>query len=132
MQRNIKDVVLVLLPLLMAAGFTGAATILLKTPFNFANIIAVPLIFGLGVDSGIHMIHRLRHAQNKSALLLQTSTSRAIFFSGLTTLFSFVSLAFTPHLGIASMGQLLAIGISLIVFCTLVVLPAFVNYQLHK
>ena len=127
--RSIKDVALVLLPLMMAAGFTGAATVLLKTPFNFAYIIAVPLIFGLGVDSGIHMIHRLRHAQNKGELLLRTSTARAIFFSGLTTLLSFVSLAFTSHLGIASMGQLLAIGIALIVFCTLVVLPAFVKEE---
>ena len=128
-QRNLKDTALILLPLLMAAGFTGATTVILSNPFNFANIIAVPLIFGLGVDSGIHMIHRLRNKQSKNELLLHTSTARAIFFSGLTTLFSFVSLAFTPHLGIASMGQLLAIGITLIVCCTLLVLPAFVYYR---
>lgn len=124
-QRSMKDTFLILLPLVMAAIFTGATTVLFNNPFNFANIIAVPLIFGLGVDSGIHMIRRLRKTKGHEHMLLQTSTARAVFFSGLTTLVSFVSLAFTLHLGMASMGQLLAIGISLIVFCTLVVLPAF-------
>lgn len=124
-QHKITDTLLILMPLLMAAIFTCAAIVLFGNSFNFANIIAIPLLFGLGVDSGIHIIRRLRNMPNQDENLLHTSTARAIFFSGLTTLFSFISLAFTSHLGLASMGQLLAIGISLIVFCTLVVLPAF-------
>lgn len=124
-QRSLKDTFLILLPLSMAAVITGATTVLFDSPFNFANIIAVPLIFGLGVDSGIHMIRRLKKEPDHGRLLLHTSTARAVFFSGLTTLVSFVSLAFTPHPGMASMGLLLAVGISLVVFCTLIVLPAF-------
>lgn len=124
-QRSLKDTFLILLPLVMAAILTGATTVLFDNPFNFANIIAVPLIFGMGVDSGIHMIRRLKKLKDRGSSLLHTSTARAVFFSGLTTLASFVSLAFTPHPGMASMGELLAIGLSLVVFCTLVVLPAF-------
>lgn len=123
-QRNIVDTLMILAPLLMAAVFTCALTVFFGKAFNFANIIAVPLLLGLGVDSGIHVIRRLHTMPTQKHRLLRTSTARAIFFSGLTTLFSFVSLAFTPHLGLASMGQLLAIGISFIVFCTLIVLPA--------
>ncbi len=128
-QRSLQATLLTLLPLLMAALLTAASTVIINSPFNFANVIAIPLIFGIGVDGGIHIMHRLQHKKSANELLLQTSTARAVFFSGLTTLFSFVSLAFTPHLGLASMGQLLAIGISFIVLCTLVVLPAFVALQ---
>lgn len=132
-QRSLKTTLLTLLPLLMAALLTAASTVIFNNPFNFANVIAIPLIFGIGVDGGIHIMYRLRHSKSADQRLLQTSTARAVFFSGLTTLFSFVSLAFTPHLGLASMGQLLAIGITLVVFCTLIVLPAFVALQAqHK
>lgn len=125
LQRNIRETVLILLPLLLTAVITGASTIILNNPFNFANIIIIPLLFGLGVDGGIYMIYRLRHMPGQQEDVLRTSTARGIFFAGITTLCSLVSMSFTPHLGLASMGQLLAIGITLMLFCTLIVLPAF-------
>ncbi len=132
-QRNVKTALITLLPLCIAAILTGASTVLIGSPFNFANIIAVPLIFGLGVDSGIHIMHRLQHPLSANEQILTTGTARAVFFSGLTTLFSFVSLAFTPHLGISSMGTLLAIAITLIIICTLIILPAFFSkLQKHQ
>jgi hopanoid biosynthesis associated RND transporter like protein HpnN len=124
--RSVRDTLLVLLPLLLAGMFTAAATVLLKIPFNFANIIALPLLFGLGVDSGIHMAHRLHYLRTQGEEnLLTTSEAQGVFYSALTTVFSFSSLAFTPHAGTASMGQLLAIGLMLTLLCALVVLPAF-------
>lgn len=124
--RNLRDTLLVLLPLLLAGLFTAAATVLLHVPFNFANIIALPLLFGLGVDSGVHMAHRLHylHEQN-DASLFSTSEAKGVFYGTLTTVFSFSSLAFTPHAGTASMGELLAIGLLFTLICALVVLPAF-------
>lgn len=124
-QRSIKETFLILLPLLMAAVFTGASTVLMDHPFNFANIIIIPLLFGLGADGGIFIIHRLRNMNSKDDSVLRTSTARGVIFSNLTTLCSLVSMAFTPHLGLASMGQLLAIGLGLMLICTLLVLPAF-------
>ncbi len=123
--RNVKDTLLVLLPLLLASLFTAAATVLFDISFNFANIIALPLLFGLGVDSGIHMAHRLHYLNSTQENLLGTSESQGIFFGTLTTVFSFASLAFTPHQGIASMGVLLSVGLMLTLICALVVLPAF-------
>ncbi|MDO9423132.1 MAG: MMPL family transporter [Methylobacter sp.] len=122
--RSIKDTFLILLPLLMTAILTGAATVVLDTPFNFANIIVIPLLFGLGVDSGIYIMNRLRNMPDQTHSVLQTSTARGVIFSSLTTLCSLVSMAFTPHLGLASMGLLLSIGLVLIVVCTMLVLPA--------
>jgi uncharacterized protein len=124
-QRNIKETFLILLPLLMAAVFTGVSTVLMDSPFNFANIIIIPLLFGLGADSAIFIIHRLRNNNSEDESVLRTSTARGVIFSNLTTLCSLVSMAFTPHLGLASMGQLLAIGLGLMLLCTLWVLPAF-------
>jgi len=96
--------------------------VLLNNSFNFANIIALPLLLGMGVDSGIHILQRLKSGH---ANILESSTARGVFFSSLTTLCSFSSLAFTSHQGTASMGILLAIGITFTLLCTLIVLPAF-------
>lgn len=123
--KNIKNTLLVVGPLVLAALFTGASNVLLDNPFNFANIIALPLLMGMGVDSGIHIMHRLQTGLTNNENLLQTSTARGVFFSSLTTLCSFSSLAFTSHVGTASMGLLLAIGITFTLICTLIVLPAF-------
>jgi hopanoid biosynthesis associated RND transporter like protein HpnN len=130
--RNIKDTMLVLLPLLLASLFTAASTVLLKIPFNFANIIALPLLFGLGVDSGIHMAHRLHYWRPSERNLLGGSEAKGVFFGALTTVFSFCSLAFTSHQGTASMGLLLAVGLMLTLACALVVLPAFSTLRLFN
>ncbi len=123
--KNLKSTLLVIGPLLLAGLLTAATNVLLDNPFNFANIIALPLLMGMGVDSGIHIMHRLRSGHSCNKEILQSSTARGVFFSSLTTMCSFSSLAFTPHLGTASMGLLLAIGIFFTLICTLVVLPAF-------
>lgn len=123
--RSVRDTLLVVLPLVLAAMLTGAVTVIIDMPFNFANMIAIPLMFGLGVDSGIHVIHRLRNMQAHENSVLRTCTARGVFFSALTTIFSFSSLAFSAHLGTASMGLLLAVGIFFTLICTLVILPAF-------
>lgn len=125
--RNIKDTLLVIGPLLLSAILTSATNVLLDNPFNFANIIALPLLMGMGVDSGIHIMQRLKSGLASNNEILQSSTARGVFFSALTTLCSFSSLAFTPHVGTASMGLLLAIGIFFTLVCTLIVLPAFTS-----
>jgi hopanoid biosynthesis associated RND transporter like protein HpnN len=125
MLGNLKETLLVIGPLLLAGLLTGAFNVILDNPFNFANIIALPLLMGMGVDSGIHIVHRLAHRDESSDNLLRTSTARGVFYSSVTTFCSFTSLAFSPHVGTASMGLLLAIGIALTLLTTLIVLPAF-------
>ena len=130
--RNLRLTLYVLMPLLLAGVFTGAVTVLLGIDFNFANIIALPLLLGLGVDNGVHMVHRARTEQTIGNLL-QSSTARAILFSSLTTLLSFGNLAFSPHRGTASMGWILTIGVGFVIVTTLIILPAFlpVNKKLQ-
>jgi predicted RND superfamily exporter protein len=115
--------VYVLVPVLLAGLLTLATSILAGHPLNFANVIALPLLFGLGIASGIHFVMRAREEPPGADLFL-TSTPRASLFSTLTTIFSFASLAVSDHEGIKSMGILLAIAILWTLVATLVLLPA--------
>lgn len=123
--RNFKHMSLVIAPLLLAALLTGATNVLLDNPFNFANVIALPLLLGMGIDSSILIMHRLHFNVQEDENLLHSSTTRGIIFSSITTLCSFSSLSFTSHQGMASMGLLLSIGLFFTVICSLIVLPAF-------
>mgnify|MGYP001375272883 FL=1 len=120
--QSVIDTLLVLFPLALAAVFTASSSVILGIPFNFANIIAIPLLFSLGVAYGIYLVLRERSADS-IADVMTTSTPRAILFSALTTMCSFGTLAISSHLGTASMGQLLTISLTLALVCTLVVLP---------
>lgn len=124
--KNIQDTLLVLTPLLLAALFTTALAVLLDIPFNFSNIIAIPLLFGIGVDNGIHMMSRVR-TTGQQQHILHTSTSRAVVLSALTTIASFGNLGYSSHPGTASMGQLLTMGVLLTLLCTLFVLPVLLT-----
>lgn len=125
--RNLMDAALVAIPLALAVLFTSAGSVLFDVPINFANVIVIPLLLGMGVDTGIHLVHRTRTEVLPDGNLLRTSTAGAVLLSALTTTASFGTLAFSSHLGMASLGKLLAMGIALIVVCNLVVLPALVR-----
>ena len=121
--RHKRDALLVMGPLLLAGALTVAAMVALGIPFNFANVIALPLLLGIGVDNGIHMVRRARGAAGPGGVLA-TSTARAVLTSALTTICGFGSLVFSTHPGMASMGAVLSIGLAATLACTLVVLPA--------
>lgn len=126
--RSPRDCLMVLVPLMLAAAMTVAAGVLLDLPFNFANVIVLPLLLGLGVDSGIHSVMRARELRTASAGSPGTpganSTPRAILLSALTTLASFGALGLSNHPGTASMGMLLTLAIVITLFCILLLLPA--------
>jgi hopanoid biosynthesis associated RND transporter like protein HpnN len=125
--RRPRDVAMVLGPLLLAGLLTVGVMVLLGLQFNYANVITLPLLLGIGVDNGIHMVHRARAAPPDGGSLLATSTTRAIVVSALTTICGFGSLAWSSHPGTASMGQVLSIGLGLTLLCTLVLLPTLLD-----
>ncbi|MGR8918765.1 MAG: MMPL family transporter, partial [Gammaproteobacteria bacterium] len=125
--RRLGDVLVVLVPLTLAGLFTAALSVVAGVPFNFANIIALPLLMGLGVDGAIHILHRYKFPGGADRPLLKTSTARAVLFSALTTTASFGNLAASPHAGTASMGLMLTIGLTMTLLCTLIVLPALLR-----
>jgi hypothetical protein len=106
--RRISDVLLTLIPLLVAGLVTLEICVLIGMPLNFANIIALPLLLGVGVAFKIYYIMAWREGQTN---LLQSVLTRAVTFSALTTATAFGSLWFSSHPGTSSMGKLLAISL---------------------
>ena len=102
----------------------------LNNEFNYANVIVLPLIIGLGVDSSIHLALRKRELDAGS--VFATSTPSAVLFSGLTTVVAFGSLALSSHRGTASMGELLALSIAIVLTTTIVTTPTFLELLVRK
>ena len=130
--RNWGDVALVLAPLLLGAAVTVASMAVLGIQFTFANVIVLPLLFGIGVDSGVHLVHRAKIRLKGDESLMGTTTARAVFYSAITTITSFGTLAFSSHRGVAGLGVVLTIGMLLTVICNLVVLPALIALRAEK
>jgi hopanoid biosynthesis associated RND transporter like protein HpnN len=122
--RNVRDVAAVLAPLLLAGVFTLATSVLIGAPLNFANIVTLPLLLGIGVAFDIYFVLRWRDGD---ADLLASPTARAVVFSALTTGTAFGSLAMSNSPGMADMGALLSIGLFYTLVCTLFVLPALLG-----
>jgi hypothetical protein len=123
MLRRIDEILLMLFPLALAAILTTATGVLINVPFNYANVIVLPLLLGIGIDSGVHIVMQKRHAAHVETVF-GASTPRAVLFSALTTIASFGSLMLSSHRGTASMGELLSIAVGYTLLCTLIVLPA--------
>lgn len=122
--RRASDVALTLGPLVLAGIMSLEAADLLGMSLNFANIIALPLMFGVGVAFHIYYIIAWRKGV---ADMLASSLTRAIFFSALTTGTAFGSLFLSSHPGTASMGALLAISLFFTLLAAFVIVPAFLG-----
>lgn len=106
--RRIGDVLLTLVPLILAGVLTLEICVIIGLPMNFANIIALPVLLGIGVAFKIYYVTAWRNGQTD---LLQSSLTRAIFFSAMTTATAFGSLWLSSHPGTSSMGKLLALSL---------------------
>jgi hopanoid biosynthesis associated RND transporter like protein HpnN len=126
--RSVSDTVLTLLPLTLSLLLTGAGSVVLDLPFNFANVIVVPLLIGSSIE-GAYLVYRFRTEPPTTSSMLKTSTARALFFSMLTTMLSFSTLSFSSHRGMASMGKLLTICIGSLMVTTLLLLPALLSFR---
>jgi hypothetical protein len=122
--RRPLDVLLTLGPLVIAGIMSLEAAAIVGLPLNFANIIALPLMFGVGVAFHIYYIVAWRAGVVD---MLASSLTRAIFFSALTTGAAFGSLCLSRHPGTASMGQLLLIALVFTLLAAFIIVPAFLG-----
>ena len=119
--RNIKHVLMMLVPLVLAGILTLATIVLIGLPLNFANIIALPLLLSLGVSYAIYFVSYWRAGMS---LPLQSSMARAVLFSAATVLVAFGSLALSSHPGTSGMGKLLTVALLYSLFVTFFIIPA--------
>ncbi|HLX17627.1 MAG TPA: MMPL family transporter [Bradyrhizobium sp.] len=122
--RRVADVLLTLVPLLVAGAVTLEICVLIGLPLNFANIVALPLLLGVGVAFKIYYVTAWRAGRTN---LLQSSLTRAIFFSAMTTATAFGSLWLSSHPGTASMGKLLALSLVTTLAAVLLFQPALMG-----
>ncbi|MBB2204242.1 MMPL family transporter [Gluconacetobacter takamatsuzukensis] len=119
--RRVLDMALVLAPLLLSALMTVILIIMVPEQLNFANIIALPLLLGVGVSFNIYFVMNWRAGVRAP---LSSPTARAVLFSALTTSTAFGSLAASHHPGTASMGRLLLLSLACTLLATLIFVPA--------
>jgi len=122
--RRISDVVLTLIPILLTGLLTLSSCVLIGQPLNFANIIALPLLFGIGVAFNIYFVMAWRSGKTN---LLQSSLARAVLFSALTTGTAFGTLWLSSHPGTASMGRILMISLAWTLVTALLFEPALLG-----
>jgi hopanoid biosynthesis associated RND transporter like protein HpnN len=122
--RRVLDVALVLAPLLLSALLTVVVITVGGLSLNFANVIALPLLFGVGVSFNVYFVMNWRAGADR---FLSTATARAILFSALTTSTAFGSLALSGHPGTSSMGVLLLISLGCTLVATFFFLPTLLR-----
>jgi hopanoid biosynthesis associated RND transporter like protein HpnN len=128
--RSVGSVVLALVPVLVGSvwllGVMGAFDI----PFNPANIMTLPLVIGIGVTNGIHILNRF--AEEHSPSILAKSTGKAVLVSGLTTIAGFGSLVLAKHQGIESLGWVMSTGVATCMLAGLTFLPAILTLMTNR
>jgi hopanoid biosynthesis associated RND transporter like protein HpnN len=123
--RSISCVILALLPVTIGALWMIGVMGIFEVPFNPANIMTLPLIIGIGVTNGIHILNRFAEEQNPA--VLARSTGKAVLVSGLNTIAGFGSLMVAQHRGISSLGFVMAVGTATCMLAGITVLPAVLN-----
>jgi uncharacterized protein len=126
MFRGALSTLLALVPLLVGSVWTLGMMVLLGVQFNMANLLFLPLIIGIGIDNGVHIVHSFRATgkyEGESAPLAR-STAKAITLAALTTIVGFGSLMISSHRGIHSLGLLVALGVGSVLIASLTTLPS--------
>lgn len=122
--RTARHTLMALAPLAAGAVITLGVMGLLGVPLNPANMIGLPLIVGVGVDNGVHVLHDYRGRGRKRSYLLAATTGKGIAVSALTTALGFGTLMVARHKGLAGLGLVLTLGVLGCMVEALVVLPA--------
>lgn len=127
--RNWKHTLAALAPLAMGLVVALGIMTLCGWPLNPANMIAFPLILGVGADNGVHVLHDYRSRGAGRRYLLGQAIGRGIMVAALTTILGFGTLLFATHRGLASLGLILTLGVTCCMLTALVFLPALLHVQ---
>lgn len=129
---SLRSTTIALVPLGMGVIATLGIMTLLGVPCNPANMIAFPLILGVGADNGVHVLHDYLQRDRRQPYRLGYATGRGILVSALTTILGFGTLMIAQHRGMASLGLALALGVTCCMAAALVFLPAFLGWSSQR
>jgi len=125
--RNFKTTLLVLIPTFAGAILTLGLMRLTGIQFNLANLVILPLILGIGVVDGVHILHRNREEPECGKNVISKSTGQAVILTSLTTMIGFGSLMVADHQGVYSVGLVLALGVGSCMITSITLLPALMK-----
>ena len=125
--RSWKYMLLALVPISVGALWMLGLMALAGLKFDYNNLLTLPLILGIGIDDGVHILHRYRLEGRLSFPVVIHHTGRAILLTSLTTAIGFGSMALATHRGLAGMGKLLTFGVGSCFLSSLLVLPAIIT-----
>ncbi|MCH8210452.1 MAG: MMPL family transporter, partial [Planctomycetes bacterium] len=130
--RSLADALCAMTP--VTIGFVGAFGVMgaVDLPLNFANMIILPVIFGIGVNAGVHIVHRWRAEPYGRPAGLSGATGRGITLTMLTTMIGFGCLLVAEHRGIRSLAVVMLIGLSITLGACYTVLPAILRLRTRK
>ena len=130
--QTLTDAALALVPVAVGFAVTFGLLYAIGEQINPANIIVLPLMFGIGVDAGVHMLHRFRLQPDAAPPGLASGTGKGITVTSLTTIVGFGTMMLARHRGIASLGFVLSVGILLTLLACLIVMPAILKLRLDR
>jgi len=122
--RSLKKALLAMIPLFFGVIWMVGVMGLTGIQLTLLNIMAIPLIIGIGIDDGVHLIHRYHHEGKDAIFTVFSSTGKAITITSLTTMLAFGSLVFAVYRGFGSLGIALFIGVGTCLLASIFVLPA--------
>ncbi len=125
--RSFKYAFIAMLPLATGAVWMVGLMQLFGFQLDMMNVMALPLILGIGIDDGVHVVHRWRIEGPRSAEIVLSSTGKAVLLTSLTTILAFGSMMFSPFRGYASLSYALIFGVGACFFTTIIILPAFMG-----
>ncbi len=130
--RSIQGVFFAMIPVTIGILSTLGIMGLCGIPLNAANMIVLPLIIGIGIDDGVHILHDFRNFYRGGVYRISNSTSMSVILTSLTTILSFGTLILAQHRGLQSLGFVLGIGTTCCWLASLLMLPATLNLVFHR
>lgn len=125
--KSVRWTLIGLMPLLIGLLFTFGIMLLFGVKLNFYNIVVLPVILGIGEDSGVHLALRYVEEGKNSTWAVMSSTGQHITVGSLTTILGFVGLLFTTHPGLYSIGFMATVGISMTWLTSMTLMPALIQ-----
>jgi predicted RND superfamily exporter protein len=117
-----------MIPLIFGAVWMVGLLKILGLQLTFVNVMGIPMIVGIGIDDGVHFMHRYRVEGKRSIKQVATSTGKAILITSLTTMAGFGSLLIAKYRGLGSLGILLALGVAACFITTILILPPLLGW----
>jgi predicted RND superfamily exporter protein len=127
--RSLKSALMAMLPLVAGTIWMVGLMNLLGLQLTFINLMGIPMIIGIGIDDGVHILHRYRIEGTENTKIVMRSTGRAVLLTSLTTMAGFGSLMIAKYRGFMSMSSLLVIGVGVCFITSVMFLPALMNLK---